>query len=401
MVDVDIERPEGAAELWSRTRALLVRSTDDRVISGLAAGLSAEIGVGAAYVRATFVLLAMTGGVGIAFYALGWILSSGTRPTRDVERDLPGRKSAGLALMLLGAVFGLRAVGLWFGDTLVWSTGLVAFGIAAIWDRSERSDSVSGVFSSSSTRGRILLGALLMIGGLAIFAGSVESLRDLGPVVLAVAITAAGFMLVFGPWVLSLAGDLARERQDRIRSEERSEMAAHLHDSVLQTLALIQRADDPRKMTTLARTQERELRTWLYGQDRGVDGETLAQALETAATRIEQAHDVPIEVVVVNDVPTTGKMEVIVQATAEAMNNAARHSGANRVSVYAEVVNDMVDVFVTDQGSGFDPVDLPEDRHGVRESIIGRMERHGGRAEIESEPGEGTEIHLEMPMEAP
>jgi signal transduction histidine kinase len=207
-------------------------------------------------------------------------------------------------------------------------------------------------------------------------------------------------MLIFGPWVVRLAGDLAAERRDRIRSEERSDMAAHLHDSVLQTLALIQRSDDPKKMVTLARSQERELRSWLYGTERPAGGTSLSAALEDAAGRVEQAHDVPVEVVVVNDVPVAqGGLAALVRAAAEAMNNAARHSGTNRVSVYAEAMNGTVDVYVSDQGGGFDPDSIPDDRHGVRESIIGRMSRHGGAATILSEPGEGTEVHLEMPME--
>jgi signal transduction histidine kinase len=199
--------------------------------------------------------------------------------------------------------------------------------------------------------------------------------------------------------VVRLAGDLAAERRDRIRSEERSEMAAHLHDSVLQTLALIQRSDDPKKMVTLARSQERELRSWLYSSAQDNGDETLSRALEAAATRVERAHDVPVEVVVVNDVPVSNGVDAVVKAASEAMHNAAKHSTAGRVSVYAEAVGGMLDVFVTDQGAGFDLDVVPDDRHGIRDSIIGRMERHGGTAAITSEAGEGTEVHLEMPLE--
>lgn len=405
MVDTqDVQAPpvSRTSEIWSRVRSTIVRSSDDRAIAGLAAGIAAQLGVSSAYVRAAFVALAFTGGLGVVLYVLGWVLAAATVPTRTIPRTLPLRQQIALGLFLLGTMVAMRGLDVWFGDAVVWSAALVSFGIAAIWDRSERSEGAAAALGEASPgRARIVVGAALMLAGLATFSGSLQSMRQLGPIVVAVGITAAGFMLIFGPWVVRLAGDLADERRDRIRSEERSDMAAHLHDSVLQTLALIQRADDPKKMVTLARTQERELRTWLYGKDRDAGGESLAQALESAATRVEQAHDVPVEVVVVNDVPLRDHMDAIVKAAAEAMTNAARHSGAGRVSVYAEVVNGTVDVYVSDQGSGFDPDVIPDDRHGVRESIIGRLQRHGGAAAIDSEPGEGTEVHLEMPMEVP
>lgn len=78
------------------------------------------------------------------------------------------------------------------------------------------------------------------------------------------------------------------------------------------------------------------------------------------------------------------------------MANAARHSGAALVDVYAEVDGGAVAVSIRDRGRGFDPSGVPEDRAGVRHSIVGRMERHGGRAEGRSAPGEGTEIRLHI-----
>lgn len=178
-------------------------------------------------------------------------------------------------------------------------------------------------------------------------------------------------------------------------------MAAHLHDSVLQTLALIQRTDDPRKMTTLARTQERELRTWLYGTSSVADGVALSAALEDAATKVEQDHDVPVEVVVVNDIAVDDHVAPVLKATTEAIANAARHSGANKVSVFAEAEDGVLEVFVSDQGKGFDIETVPDDRHGIRSSIVARVERHGGTATIHSSAEEGTEVHLVMPLEAP
>jgi signal transduction histidine kinase len=391
-----------ASDPRSRLKVWLIRSSDDRVIAGVAGGLAARLRIGTAYARAAFVVLTLAAGVGLVLYAVAWMLAGDTVRTAAVPRDLDGRKRAGLAMFLLGTMIGLRGLDLWFDDAAVISGALVAFGVAAIWDRTERTEpgTTQAFATTSPGRARIVVGAALMLAGLLTFSGSLQSMRQLGPVFVAVGITAAGFMLIFGPWVVRLAGDLATERRDRIRSEERSDMAAHLHDSVLQTLALIQRSDDPKKMVTLARSQERELRSWLYGHERSVGQMSLSAALEAAADRVEQAHDVPVEVVVVNDVPVAGSgCEAMVKAASEAMNNAARHSGTSRVSVYAEALNGTVAVYISDQGGGFDMDAIPDDRHGVRESIIGRMSRHGGTAAIHSEPGEGTEVHLELPME--
>jgi signal transduction histidine kinase len=216
----------------------------------------------------------------------------------------------------------------------------------------------------------------------------------LGTVVLAALVTAAGVTLVLGPWLVGLARDLGRERTERIRQEERAEMAAHLHDSVLQTLALMQRTDDPRRVVTLARAQERELRRWLYEKGPPVEGERLVAALRSAADRVETDFDVPVEVVAVGDRSLDDPTRAMVAAAGEAMTNAARHSGAGSVSVYLEVGDEVVDLWVTDQGKGFDPDGIPPDRQGIAASIVARMRRHGGTAEVRSEPGEGTEVHL-------
>jgi signal transduction histidine kinase len=205
-----------------------------------------------------------------------------------------------------------------------------------------------------------------------------------------------GFVIVAGPWLWSLIEDLRTERRARIRSEEKAEVAAHLHDSVLQTLALIQRTDDPKKMVTLARSQERDLRTWLF-DDTNSDADSIDGALRNAATRVEAAHDVPVSVVVVGEATLPPeRQEAMIAATTEAMMNAAEHSGASKISVYAEMADGSVDVYVSDQGHGFDRDTVRDDRRGIRESIEARMQRHGGTATIESIAGEGTEVHLTM-----
>ena len=194
--------------------------------------------------------------------------------------------------------------------------------------------------------------------------------------------------------------DLGVERRERIRSEERSEIAAHLHDSVLQTLALIQRADAPGRARTLARRQERELRAWLFDErppDATVGSPTsIGTALERVVTDVEDAHDVEVDLVVVGECPMEPRLDALVAAVREAAHNAARHAGVAEVSVYVEVEPHRVTAYVRDRGKGFELDAVEPGRVGVRESIIGRMARHGGRAEVHTAPGEGTEVVLEI-----
>jgi signal transduction histidine kinase len=187
---------------------------------------------------------------------------------------------------------------------------------------------------------------------------------------------------------------LTEERAERIRSQERAEVAAHLHDSVLQTLALVQRSDDPQQVAALARRQERELRAWLAGRPAPGQARTLEAALEAAAVEVEDNHGVPVEVVVVGDRDLDPAVEAVVAAAREAITNAAKFAGGSTVDVYAEATPARLQVFVRDRGPGFDPDAVPGDRRGVRESIVGRMERHGGRARITSAAGSGTEVEL-------
>jgi signal transduction histidine kinase len=191
---------------------------------------------------------------------------------------------------------------------------------------------------------------------------------------------------------------LSEERSERIRQEERAEVAAHLHDSVLQTLALIQRSDDPQRMAMLARHQEAELRDWLYGTAplEGVD--LVSTALKQAASKVEEDFQIPVDLVTVGDHPVDEHTRVLVAAATEAMVNAAKHSGAERMSLFLEVEDDHLEVFVTDQGKGFDPNAVAEDRRGITESIRARMERIGGTVAIESEPGEGSEVMLGLSL---
>ena len=284
---------------------------------------------------------------------------------------------------------------------MVWPAALFIFGAALVWERAstESRDRMSRFAKpagrgATRSRSQIIAGVTLMVVGLVVVLASLDSFQSLGPVAVAILVTAAGFMLLFGPWMLGLFQDLTDERRARIRSEERADMAAHLHDSVLQTLALIQRSDDPQRMTTLARAQERDLRTWLFDPVGTTNSSTVGEAFSSAAAKVETGFDVPVEVVVVGDRPLDEATEPLVASAAEAIANAAEHSGAKIVSVYVECSEDAVEAWITDQGSGFDPGEVSEQRKGISQSIIARMSRAGGEARVVSQPGEGTEIHL-------
>jgi signal transduction histidine kinase len=192
--------------------------------------------------------------------------------------------------------------------------------------------------------------------------------------------------------------DLGAERRERIRSQERSEVAAHLHDSVLQTLALIQRrADSAPEVLRLARSQERALRAWLYSRrDDSTGQQTLAGAVEAVAAEVETDHGVPVDVVTVGDCPVDERLNAVVRAAREAMVNAAKFAGVDHVDVFVEVEDGDVTVFVRDTGVGFDPDAVPDDRRGIADSVVGRMARHGGSGTVRSTPGDGTEVELHM-----
>jgi signal transduction histidine kinase len=323
------------------------------------------------------------------------------RPTAD--------RAIGVGLLTLGVLLLAVDLGSFLPKGLVWSAAVCALGFGLVWARTSDEGRARwlGLATGRTTapvdsvaRGRVLVlraiagGALLVVGLVFLFASG-GLLSFVGQVGLAMVATGVGVALLLGPWMVRLWRERESERRQRIRSEERSEMAAHLHDSVLQTLALIQRsADDaPGRARMLARRQERELRAWLNGR-RASGEQTVALALESAAAEVEEAHGVPIEVVAVGDAPLDERAEALVAAAREAMVNAAKFAGP--VALYAEVDDERIEVFVRDRGPGFDPAAVPGDRRGVSESIVGRMERHGGRAVVHTAPGEGTEIELVM-----
>ena len=245
---------------------------------------------------------------------------------------------------------------------------------------------------------QVVIGALLVAAGAGMFLSG-DSAVGTRKALVAAAAVCAGLALVAGPWWWRLSHDLASERRERIRAQERDEVAAHIHDSVLQTLTLIQRnCDDPKTVAGLARVQERELRAWLYGAPSPGDAdESVAAAIQRVSDEVEDLHAVKVETVQVGDCPVDERLGALVQSSREALANAARHSGATSLSAYLEVEPHQVTVFVRDRGCGFDPDHIPADRHGIAESIVGRMDRNGGKAVIRSNPGEGTEVELVMP----
>jgi len=379
----------------------LVRLPEGRLLAGVATGIARFLDVPVVAVRLGFVALAAAEGVGLAVYAVLWVFlhQADGPPLREDRRGqlqlLALLGLAGLTLAVLGSLDILPG-----GPTSAALVATVA-GIALVWQQADDAQRERWRTSAAGTRGRVLrsaLGAALLLAGLVGFLASRGELSNARSGLLSTAVVVGGIALLSSPWLVTLTTDLREERRERIRSEERAEVAAHLHDSVLQTLALIQKASgSPLEVTRLARSQERELRHWLYAER--LEEGTLASALEQAAAQVEDGLAVPVEVVVVGDCPLDERLGALVAATKEAVVNAARHSGAPSVDVYAEVEPGAVSVFVRDRGCGFDPHDVPEDRHGVSGSVVGRMQRHGGTATIRSTIGSGTEVRLELPRE--
>jgi signal transduction histidine kinase len=390
-------------------RAPLSRRPDRGLLGGVCAGLAEHFGVPVAIVRVVMVVMVAFGGVGIAVYALAWTLVP-VAPD-SVRRSGPWESLRQALLIGLGAVVTLAGLHhlssrVSYGSAL-WPMVLGICGLALVWRPIAAAQQPPGHGRASLGRQlrsavrvdapRLVLGVLLVAFAVAGLLHLVGAQRNLGEAVGVVAIVATILGLLMVPWFVRLGSNLSFERAARIREQERAEVAAHLHDSVLQTLALIQkRAGDPREVAGLARQQERELRSWLLERPDPGEGASVAAALERVAAEVEELHRVPIEVVTVGDGPLNGRLEALVQAAREAMTNAAKFASSERVDLYAEVEPDRVEVFVRDRGVGFDPDAIPPDRRGVRDSIIGRMERHHGRAAVHSRPGEGTEIELVM-----
>jgi signal transduction histidine kinase len=440
-VTVTPERPEGAHAPVPPPQRLR-RDSDRALLGGVCAGIAHRLGVDPIVVRLAFVAAAVAGGWGIPLYLAIWafVPAEEGQSGPAARRLRVGRRgwqvAIGIGFMVLAVMLFARESGLWFSDAVVWPVVLAAGGAALIWRQSQGNATTapdrpstwqsepeappearpaeppviaSVRMAAAEARramepgargsGRATLGVALIIAAAIAFLWLNNALRPARDVLLAILVVLVAAALILAPWWLRMVRGLAAERTERIRSQERAEMAAHLHDSVLQTLALVQRrADDPREVAGLARRQERELRAWLNNTPgpRTTTAATVAAALEAAAAEVEESHGVPVDVVAVGDAPLDESGEAVVAAAREALVNAAKFAGGGPVSVYAEADEERIEVFVRDRGPGFDLERVPADRRGVRESILGRMERHGGRARVHTAAGGGTEVELVM-----
>ena len=394
----------------------LYRSVDGRMVAGVAQGLADHLRLRVVLVRVGFGLLCGFGGFGAALYAAFWavvplqpVAGSAGQPSRHRAADRGSTVAVGV--LAVGIFLLLRGTPLFGDSAFLVPLALGGAGMTLVWrqaDETQRSRWLrmsSQLAFTGSSEGRTstltvvcrLVGGVVLVGaGVASFlavSGNWSAARDGFVSSLAILV---GVALITGPWWWRLVADLGAERRERIRSQERAELAAHLHDSVLQTLALIQKQiDSPREVARLARGQERELRTWLYRSADRPDSR-FAAGLEAVSGEVEDAYAVQVETVVVGDADVDGRLSAVIQATREALVNAAKHAGVTEVSLYAEVEPERVTVFVRDRGAGFDPAEVAADRHGMHGSIVGRMTRHGGHATVRSKPGSGTEVELTM-----
>ncbi len=407
--------PPPAARFTPDGLPKLTRRPEGSILGGVCGGIADHLRVPVLWVRVTFALLAVMAGAGVLAYALLWIFvpqrtpspAQPARPASAIERrQALGVAAVGVALLIVATALG-------FGQVLTWvlgPLGLAAIGAAFIWREADegrrarwRRTAAGIVGPTTGSWWRLIGGCLLVVGGLSVFAIGQLDFTAVRSALIAVVLTLVGVAVITIPWWLRLMRDLGDERRGRVQERERAEIAAHLHDSVLQTLALIQRqAGDAREVQRLARSQERQLRTWLYGPaGYAAAGESsrppsvsLAASLAEVAGEIEDTYAVAVTPVIVGDATMDQHLAALVAAAREAMVNAAKHAGVEEISVYAEVEDGTASVFVRDRGVGFDQKDVATDRRGLAESIRGRMERHGGKATVRSTMGEGTEVEL-------
>ena len=408
-----VRRHSGRGPFW--------RSREDRIIAGFAGGLAARLGRDVTVIRIVLVLSALVSGLGVACYVLAWFVLPAEGSSETIAaRAISDRQGITLVLalvpvlvlvLLVASVLHAGFLTSWGVPLLISAAGLIlVYRNAEDDERAWLIDSTKALLQldaepQASRRSfvvRLVAGLLLFALGVSVIADGALNrswLRPLGGTFLMIAAT----VVVLGPWWLRLARDLVRERQARIRAEERADMAARVHDSVLQTLAMIQRsADQPLEVAKLARTQERELRSWLFeGRTPGSFGaegaSTLSAGVEQIECEVEAAHGIAVHAVTVGDSPLDDELRALLAAGREATVNAAKWSGATTVSIYLEVEPKGVSMFVRDRGSGFDSDAVAGDRKGIAESMRARMQRHGGTVVIRSVPGEGTEVELSVP----
>jgi signal transduction histidine kinase len=396
----------------------LRRQRDGRLLGGVAAGVADRIGWDVTLVRTVFVLASLISGFGTVPYVLAWLLVPAAGEDSSIaSRALADRRgiklAVGLASLVVVALLLASALDAGWLGSLATPLIISAAGLVLIWRNASADEQATlqhvvapilGLAEGGRTKRtvwRVLIACVLGAAGVAILGFGHLRVAALVPLA-GILLVLAAIVVILGPWWLSIARDLAAERQARVRAEERADVAARVHDSVLQTLALIQRrSDDPHQVVTLARAQERELRSWLFdGRAPGpLDGQelTLAAGVRLIQQDVEAQHGIAIEVVIVGDCELDDGLRALLAAAREAAVNAAKWSGASVVSLFAEVEAGQVSLFVRDRGRGFDPDAVSGDRKGLAESVRARMNRRGGSAVIRTAPGEGTEVALTMP----
>ena len=389
------------------------RALDGRKIAGVAAGLASHLGLDVKIVRILFVATAILGsGAGVLAYLAFWALLPMDPDHVESEDATEDRADPGWLIILAAAVvcglLAMAALGFTSLTTYLAPIVLAVVGISLVWSRADevqrdnwRRDAAgvargAAVEAGSYGRWRVVVGAVsvvVAILGIAVAqVGASTMLQGLATTLLLL----TGLVLVAFPWLHAKWQKLADERAAYIRADAQAEMAARIHDSVLQTLTLVQKhAEDPTRVQQLARSEERSLRDWLYGQ--GAGESTFTAAMQHTAHEVETRHGVTIDVVAVGDLQVDSRIEAVLAAAQEAMVNAAKHAGVSTVQVFTEVEPESVTVFVRDRGRGFDLDSIADDRAGVRESIEGRMKRFGGTAVIKTRQGDGTEVALTMP----
>ncbi|MBM7805909.1 signal transduction histidine kinase [Geodermatophilus bullaregiensis] len=377
-------------------RPPLVRPRSGRLLAGVAAGTAAHLRVDPLVVRVVLVALATTG-IGVVVYALLWFfVPLGDAAPARTESEPSRRQTLGLVLFGLGALVLVTNLSTWGNSDLIAPLLLVGGGLAVIW----RQLDTDRTLARPGVRWVLAGGGLLAAGGVVLLLATTGQLANARNGFTATLVILAGVVLATAPFWRRLLDSRAAERTARIRSEERAAVAAHLHDSVLQTLALIQRhADDQQAVARLARSQERELRSWLY-EPAAAAGGTWTALVSQIVAEVEADHELTVDPVVVGDAPVDDALAALGAAAREALVNAAKHAGVTSADLYTEVSAAQVSVFVRDRGTGFEPAAVPADRRGLRDSVSGRLTRFGGTASVRSAPGEGTEVELCLPREA-
>lgn len=381
------------------------------LMGGVCAGIATHLGVNVWLVRAIFVGLLCLNGVGALAYALAIALipagnpasSQLAAPTRlaaqlNQLQSKDGRDQAttifsGVVLLALAAILVAWSRG-WLESNAYVPLLIIGCGAALAWSQAEE---VMHTPRSMGALARLVAGLALSVLGVLIWLSDHTDMSGMLIGAFAALVMLSVVALVLAPLWLGVIRQLSQTQAAQARASERADIAAHLHDSVLQTLTLLRaQADDPQRVAALALSQERELRAWLYG-DNHPTNENLRSEVESVSREIEQLYGVPVDSVIVGDTPATAKTRVLTSALREALANAVRH-GKPPISLYVEVSGQEVEAYVRDHGAGFDLEAINPDRHGVRDSIIGRMQRHGGSATIRArEPG--TEVCLRLALQ--